>query len=298
MNVLEVEGLHVAHGGVEAVHDVSFEVGAGEVLALLGANGAGKTSTLLAVSRLVPPSAGRVRVNGHDLAGMPPETVARLGVAHVLADRGTFGSLTVADNLRMGLYGSGRDGTDPGRLAVEEVLELFPVLRERRNQPAGQMSGGQQQQLAIARALVQDPRLLLLDEMSMGLAPGLVVELFDLLGQLRSRGISVVLVEQFVGQALRLADRAVVLEQGRVVADERPENLARQTLAGVYLGGADVVPGSVEAPEAVSATEMVAVPVEGRDLRALQLLAVRRGLPVADVVRQLLEDAVSRELAR
>ena len=153
------------------------------------------------------------------------------------AGRGLFPGLTVADNLRMGLYGAGRDGSEDGRAAVEEVLDAFPILRERRDQAAGTMSGGQQQQLAIARALVQRPRLLLLDEMSMGLAPAVVADLFALVGDLRDEGIAVVMVEQFVGQALKVADRAIVLEQGSVVASGAPEELSQDDLAAAYLGG-------------------------------------------------------------
>ena len=293
MTLLEVEGLTVAYGAVVAVQELSFRVAAGEVLALLGANGAGKTSTLLGISRVVRPAAGTVRVHGEDLAGRSSEEVARLGVAHVLADRGTFASLTVADNLRMGLYGAGRHRSDEGRSAVDEVLDLFPVLRERRRQPAGQLSGGQQQQLAIARALVQGPRLLLLDEMSMGLAPALVADLFRLLGTLRDRGIGVVLVEQFVGQALAVADTVVVLEQGRAVASGPPAALGRDTLAAVYLGGGHA-PSLDAVPDAVAAREQVAVPVEGRDLRTLRRLADERGVPVADLVAEMVSSGVAR----
>ncbi len=166
MSLLEVRDLQVRYAGVVAVRDVSLSVDAGQVLAVLGANGAGKTSTLRAISGLVRAS-GSVLFDGQPLTGLAPEVVARHGIAHVPAGRGLFPTLSVADNLRMGLYGA--RSRDDG--VVEEMLETFPILRERRDQAAGTMSGGQQQQLVIARALVQRPRLLMVDEMSMGLAP-------------------------------------------------------------------------------------------------------------------------------
>jgi branched-chain amino acid transport system ATP-binding protein len=290
--LLEVEGLQVAYGGLLAVRDVSFTVAAGEVTAVLGANGAGKTTTLLAVSGLVRTRGGDVRVDGRSVVGLAPERIARLGVAHVPAGRGIFPGLSVADNLRMGLYGAGRDRTEDGRAAVEEVLATFPILRERRDQAAGTMSGGQQQQLAIARALVQRPRLLLLDEMSMGLSPTIVLDLFALVKRIAADGVGVVMVEQFVGQALRVADRAVVLEQGRVVAAGAPSELTADEIGAAYLGGhveLTDLPGPP--PEAVQ-TQPVALP--GVDVRRLERLAARRGVPVEVVAQELLEDALDR----
>jgi branched-chain amino acid transport system ATP-binding protein len=222
---------------VVAIRDVSLSVAAGEVTAVLGANGAGKTTTLLAVSGLVPARSGSVRFDGRPLLGLSPERVARCGIAHVPAGRGVFPGLSVADNLRMGLYGAGSDGTPDGRAAVAEVLEAFPVLAERRDQAAGTLSGGQQQQLAIARALVQRPRLLMLDEMSMGLSPTVVLDLFALVQRVAAAGVAVVMVEQFVGQALKVADRAVVLEQGVVVAAGAPGELTHEQIGAAYLGG-------------------------------------------------------------
>jgi branched-chain amino acid transport system ATP-binding protein len=290
--LLEVEGLQVAYGGLLAVRDVSFTVAAGEVTAVLGANGAGKTTTLLAVSGLVRARGGDVRVDGRSVVGLAPERIARLGVAHVPAGRGIFPGLSVADNLRMGLYGAGRDRTEDGRAAVQEVLATFPILRERRDQAAGTMSGGQQQQLAIARALVQRPRLLLLDEMSMGLSPTIVLDLFALVKRIAADGVGVVMVEQFVGQALRVADRAVVLEQGRVVAAGAPSELTADEIGAAYLGGhveLTDLPGPP--PEAVQ-TQPVALP--GVDVRRLERLAARRGVPVEVVAQELLEDALDR----
>jgi branched-chain amino acid transport system ATP-binding protein len=274
------------------VRDVSFSVAPGEVTAVLGANGAGKTTTLLAVSGLVRPRAGDVRVDGRSVVGLAPERIARLGVAHVPAGRGIFPGLSVADNLRMGLYGAGRDGTDDGRAAVEEVLTTFPVLRERREQPAGTMSGGQQQQLALARALVQRPRLLLVDEMSMGLAPRVVLDLFELVQRIAADGVGVVMVEQFVGQALRVADRAVVLEQGRVVAAGAPAELTAEEIGAAYLGGhVEVVDVPGPPPEA---RQEQSVALSGTDVRRLERLAAQRGIPVETLAQELLEDAIHR----
>src|SRR4051794_2494209 len=165
-------------------------------MAILGANGAGKTSTLRAITGLVPPAGGSVLVDGTDVTGWSPERLAHLGIAHVPAGRGIFGSLTVADNLRLGLFGVSADRSPEGRDRLAAVLTTFPVLGDKRMQPAGQLSGGQQQQLAIARALVQAPRLLLLDEMSMGLSPTVVTDLFRIIGGLREQGIAIIMVEQ------------------------------------------------------------------------------------------------------
>jgi branched-chain amino acid transport system ATP-binding protein len=295
LTLLEVEHLQVAYGGVVAVRDVSFSVSAGEVTAVLGANGAGKTTTLLALSGLVRPRAGEVRYEGRSLLGMAPERIARLGIAHVPAGRGIFPGLSVADNLRMGLYGAAKDGSDDGRAAVEEVLGTFPILRERRHQPAGTMSGGQQQQLAIARALVQRPRLLLLDEMSMGLAPKVVMDLFDLVQEIAGQGVAVVMVEQFVGQALRVADHAIVLEQGRVVAAGAPSELTADEIGAAYLGGHVTLPELPGPPP--EARQGQSVPLAGVDVRRLEKLAAERGVPVETLAQELLEEALHRSRA-
>ncbi|MDT7549697.1 MAG: branched-chain amino acid transport system ATP-binding protein [Actinomycetota bacterium] len=294
--LLEVEGLRVTYGGVVAVRDVSLSVQPGEVLAVLGANGAGKTTTLLAVSGLVRVRAGDVRLDGRSIVGSAPEAIARQGVAHVPAGRGIFPGLSVADNLRMGLYGAGRDRGADGSAAVEQVLDTFPILRERRDQPAGTMSGGQQQQLAIGRALVQRPRLLLLDEMSMGLAPSIVADLFALVGELRSSGIAVVMVEQFVGQALQVADRAIVLEQGTVVAAGAPADLSADDIAAAYLGGGGEPQVAVRPPPA-SARERFSVSLPGADARRLERLAAAQERPVGEVLDELLAGALAADRA-
>ena len=285
MTVLEITDLQVAYGGVVAVRDVSLSVDAGEVLAVLGANGAGKTTTLRAVSGLVKPRSGRISVDGQPLRGLSPEAIARLGVAHVPAGRGLFPSLSVADNLRMGLYGArSRD-----EAVVEEMLETFPILRERRDQAAGTMSGGQQQQLVIARALVQRPRLLMLDEMSMGLAPRVVAELFVLVAGLRAKGMAVVIVEQFVGQALAVADHAVVLEQGSVVSAGKPSELSTDELTEAYLGG-DAQASRYAPPD--RAREQVRVSMRGADVRRLEQRATAEGRTVEDLLADLVREAL------
>lgn len=283
MSLLEVRDLQVRYGGVVAVRDVSFSVDAGEVLAVLGANGAGKTSTLRAISGLIR-STGKVDFDGTSLTSLSPEVVARQGIAHVPAGRGLFPTLTVADNLRMGLYGART--SDDG--VVEEMLEAFPILRERRDQAAGTMSGGQQQQLVIARALVQRPRLLMLDEMSMGLAPRVVAELFVLVAGLRDKGMAVVIVEQFVGQALAVADHAIVLEQGSVVSSGAPSDLSTDDLTAAYLGtDAD----SVHRPPD-HARERVPVSLRGADVRRLTERAAEQGRTVEDLLGEIVRESL------
>jgi branched-chain amino acid transport system ATP-binding protein len=294
--LLEVDGLRVTYGGVVAVRDVSLSVAPGEVLAVLGANGAGKTTTLLAVSGLVRVRGGDVRVDGRSIVGQAPEAIARQGVAHVPAGRGIFPGLTVAENLLMGLYGAGRTKTADAATVVDQVLETFPILRERRNQPAGTMSGGQQQQLAIGRALVQRPRLLLLDEMSMGLAPSIVADLFGLVASLKESGIGVVMVEQFVGQALKVADRAVVLEQGVVVAAGAPDELSEDDIAAAYLGGGGQPEVAVR-PAPATARERHSVSLHGSEARRLHALAAAQGRPVDEVLSELLAGALAGDSA-
>jgi branched-chain amino acid transport system ATP-binding protein len=278
--LLSVEGLTVRYGAVVAVRDLTFDLLPGRTLAVLGANGAGKTSLLRAITGLEP-STGRIRIDGQDVSGRPAHRIARQGVAHVPDSRAIFPSLSVADNLRMGLYGAGRE--DRASEALAGIHDLFPVLAERADQTAGTMSGGQQQMLTIARALVQSPRLLLIDEMSMGLAPAIVDDLFDVIRRLQRQGMTIVLVEQFVGQALGVADDVLVLEQGRTVAAGTPAELASDDLAGAYLGGAEVdqdlaidVP-----PPPAHVTETVDVTLGPRDLRRLERRAAQAGTTVA-----------------
>jgi branched-chain amino acid transport system ATP-binding protein len=208
--VLSVGGLHAGYDGGDVVHDLDLEVGDGEVVALLGANGAGKSTALRAICGLVAPSEGHVEVAGTDVTGWPADRLARHGVAFVPTERHLFPRLRVRDNLALGAYPR---RLDPAR--SDAVLQLFPRLGERLRQPAGTLSGGEQQMLALARALVRGPRLLVLDEPSTGLAPRLVEELFGALASLvREGGVTLLLAEQQVARALALADRGYVLEDG------------------------------------------------------------------------------------
>jgi branched-chain amino acid transport system ATP-binding protein len=241
--MLELEGLRVAYGPITAVQGLNLSVAEGELVALVGANGAGKTSALAAVAGVVRPVAGRVRLAGEDVTRWPPERMVRKGLAMVPETRDIFPDLTVAENLRLGAYVR-RDR--PGVAAdLAAMVELFPVLGERLHQAAGFLSGGEQQQLAIARALMSRPRLLLLDEPSLGLAPALVGRVLELVRHLRSEGRTILLVEQNVRQTLEIADRVYVLAHGQLQASGRPEQLrATLDLAGVYLGQAPRAAGS------------------------------------------------------
>ena len=227
--LLEVEDLRVRYGAVEAVHGVSFAANAGEVTALIGANGAGKSSTLAAISGLVP-AGGRIRFDGREIAGLPAHAIVRAGVVQVPEGREILARMTVEENLLMGLR-------DRDRSTLGSAYERFPILRERRALLAGSLSGGEQQMLAIARALLARPRLLLLDEPSLGLAPLVVKRVFETLADLRRQGVTMLLVEQNALRALRLADRAYVMELGRIVMRGTGTELARdESVARTYLG--------------------------------------------------------------
>ena len=237
--MLDVAGLSARYGPVHALRDVSLTVRAGELVALIGANGAGKSTLLRAIAGLHGPSEGRVTVEGRDVTGRPPEAMLRAGVALVPERRRVFGDLTVRDNLQLGGYALPRGADFPRRLAegVEDAYALFPVLRQRSRQLAGTLSGGEQQMLAIGRALMSRPRLLLCDEPSLGLAPLVVGEIMRLLARLREGGTTVLLVEQNARLALRFADRAYVLEVGRVaLSGASADLLADDQLKAAYLG--------------------------------------------------------------
>ncbi|HUG63622.1 MAG TPA: ABC transporter ATP-binding protein [Gaiellaceae bacterium] len=206
--LLVVEELEVRYGNLVAVRALSFEVGAGEIVGLIGPNGAGKSTTLHAIAGLVPYASGDVLLGGKSLRGGPPEKIARAGVALVPEGRRIFGSFTVEENLHLGLAARRSTGA---AAAVESVYGLFPILAEMRDRPAGALSGGQQQQLAIGRALVAEPDVLLLDEPSLGLAPTLVDLVFEALGAIREHGVTVLLVEQRAQRTVALADRTYVL---------------------------------------------------------------------------------------
>jgi branched-chain amino acid transport system ATP-binding protein len=233
--LLELDGVEARYGSVKALHGVSLSVGEGEVVAVLGANGAGKTTTLRAISGTVRRS-GTIRFAGRSISGRSPEAVARLGIAHVPEGRGTLSELSVAENLRLGAY-LRRD-----RAAIREderrVLTHFPWLGERRNQRAGSLSGGEQQMLALARALMLRPRLVLLDEPSLGLAPKVVGDIFRIVADLNEReSLTVLVVEQNATLALEAASRAYVLEVGRVALEGSSDELRRnESVRRSYLG--------------------------------------------------------------
>ena len=214
MTALVVEGLEVRYGAVRAVRDLSFTVEPGEIVGLIGPNGAGKSSTLHAIMGAAPVAAGEVRLGGASLLGRKPEDVARSGIALVPEGRRIFGELSVEENLRLGL--AGRRSQSGAGEAVERAHELFPIVREFRSRAAGALSGGQQQQLAIARALVAEPDVLLLDEPSLGLAPRIVDVVFDALAAIRETGLAVLLVEQRAQRTIALADRSHVLSNGEL----------------------------------------------------------------------------------
>jgi len=230
---LEVRGLTARYGPVVAVRDVSLRVGEGEIVALLGANGAGKTTTLMSIVGLHRARTGTISLDGEEIGRLPPERVVRRGVGLAPEGRRIFARLTVAENLRLGAAAGGRD---EGRR--ERLLELFPALRERLRLPAASLSGGEQQQLAIARALMPGPRLLLLDEPTLGLAPKLVRLVFDLVVRLRDEeGVTILLVEQNVHQALRVCDRAYLMRVGGIEAEGPPDELRRdRRVQAAYLG--------------------------------------------------------------
>jgi branched-chain amino acid transport system ATP-binding protein len=233
--LLEVRGLTARYGPVVAVRDVNLRVGEGEIVALLGANGAGKTTTLMSIVGLHRARTGTIELEGREIGHLPPERVVRRGVGLAPEGRRIFAGLTVAENLRLGAAAAGRARDDARR---ERLLELFPALRQRLRLPAASLSGGEQQQLAIARALMSGPRLLLLDEPTLGLAPKLVRLVFDLIARLREEeGVTILLVEQNVHQALRTCDRAYLMRVGTVEAEGTPEELRRdRRVQAAYLG--------------------------------------------------------------
>jgi branched-chain amino acid transport system ATP-binding protein len=234
--LLVVEGLTSHYGPIRALSDVSLTVREGELVAIVGANGAGKSTLLRSLSAVQPKSGGTVRFAGQDITRLPSHKVVACGICHAPEGRQVFAPLSVEDNLRLGAYPHRRDRAWLGR-EIERVYDLFPILNERRNQAAGTLSGGQQQMLSIGRALLGRPRLLLLDEPSMGLAPLLVEEIFRVVQELNQQGVTVLLVEQNARAALRIAHQGYVLETGRVVmAASARELLSDEAVRKAYLG--------------------------------------------------------------
>ncbi|HXK14436.1 MAG TPA: ABC transporter ATP-binding protein [Gaiellaceae bacterium] len=233
MSTLTLDGLGVRYGGVQAVRDLSFEVAPGEIVGLIGANGAGKSSTLHAIMGVAPIVGGDVRLGGVSLRGRRPEDIARSGIALVPEGRRIFAELTVEENLRLGL--AARRSRGPADGVLKSVYELFPIVEEYRARNAGALSGGQQQQLAIARALVAEPDVLLLDEPSLGLAPAVVDIVFDALAAIRERGIAVLLVEQRAQRTVAASDRSHVLSNGELRLTLGPESAGdTETLVAAY----------------------------------------------------------------
>jgi branched-chain amino acid transport system ATP-binding protein len=234
-DLLEVEDLHVHYGPIAAVRGISLRVPAGSIVTLIGANGAGKSTTLRAISGLLTPTTGRIAFDGRPIQGRPPHEILALGIGHVPEGREIFPDLTVWENLRLGAFRERRVG--PVKERLEAVLEEFPVLRERARQLGGTLSGGEQQMLAIGRALMAAPRLLMLDEPSLGLAPRYVERVLEIVQQLNARGLCILLVEQRAQAALRIAGRGYVLETGRIVlTDEGPRLLENEDVKRAYLG--------------------------------------------------------------
>jgi len=233
--LLAVARLQVAYGGINAVKGIDFEVHAGEMVTLIGANGAGKTTTLKALMGLIRPSAGRVRYNDVDITALPSHRLVALGIALVPEGRGVFPRLTVEENIAMGAYC--RDDKGGIRADHDKVFALFPRLAERRRQTAGTLSGGEQQMLAIGRAIMGRPRLLLLDEPSMGLAPLMVQKIFETIRAIAATGVTTLLVEQNAKLALEICDRGYVMESGEItLSDRAPALLANPRVRRAYLG--------------------------------------------------------------
>jgi len=233
--MLDVEHVEVGYGDAVAIWDVSLTVGAGELVTVVGPNGAGKTTLIDAIAGLLPLRAGRVRLDRSDLASVPPHALCGHGIALVPEGRRLFPAMTVEENLEIGCYAPAARARR--RQSLERVYATFPILQERRRQLAGSLSGGQQQMVAIGRALMALPRLLLLDEPSLGLAPQIVDQVFEVVAAIHAEGVAVLLVEQNIVQAFAIAARAYVLEHGRIVAEGAPSDLARDArIREAYLG--------------------------------------------------------------
>ncbi len=241
MALLELSGVHVHYGGIEAVKGIDLRVEEGEIVTMIGANGAGKTTTLKTISGLKRPTAGSITFGGRRIDGVPPHRIVALGIGHAPEGRRIFGRMSVLENLQMGLYGA-KDGSRESRRkserhALERVYRLFPLLKERASQLGGTLSGGQQQMLAIGRALMTRPALLMLDEPSMGLAPMLVERIFDTIREINQEGTTVLLIEQNAHMALNAASRGYVIESGAIAIEDTSQNLlGNDQVRKAYLG--------------------------------------------------------------
>lgn len=235
--LLDIRDLHVAYGSIAALKGISLAVDEGEIVAVIGPNGAGKSSLMRTIAGLVTPAAGEVALHGENTRGRPPERLVTEGISLVPEGRHIFGTLSVGENIRLGATTrwEGRDVLDR---ELDTLLDMFPILRQRFRQRAGQLSGGEQQMLAIARALMAAPKLLLLDEPSLGLAPLVIQAVYDVIARLRAKGVTILVVEQNIQLALKAADRAYVLDTGRVVLSGTTAELrARSDLDKAYFGG-------------------------------------------------------------
>jgi len=233
--MLELNGVHARYGAITALRGVSINVSQGELVALLGVNGAGKSTTLGCIAGVLRPWQGGIAFEGGSIVGKSPEQIARLGISLVPEGRDIFPSLTVEENLRLGAFT--RSERTEYRRNLDEVYDLFPVLKERLQQPGGTLSGGEQQQLAIARALMSSPRLLMLDEPSLGLAPALVDQIFELIARLHQRGVTILLVEQNVDRTLEIVDRAYLMNTGLIESQGTAQQLrSRADIESIYMG--------------------------------------------------------------
>jgi branched-chain amino acid transport system ATP-binding protein len=238
--MLSISNLHAGYGKVEVLHGISLEVPKGSVVTLIGSNGAGKTTTMRAISGMLKPKSGSVTLNNKEIAGLESYTVARLGMAHSPEGRKVFSTMSVTDNLLLGAFPRFTRSRPRGNIKedLESALELFPRLKERQSQLAGTLSGGEQQMLAMARAVMLKPELILLDEPSMGLAPILVEEVFQIISDLKAKGVTMLLVEQFAAAALNVADYGYVMENGRIAVHGPAESLKNDpAVKSAYLGG-------------------------------------------------------------
>jgi branched-chain amino acid transport system ATP-binding protein len=238
--MLSIQNLQAAYGKVQVLHGISLDVPKGKLVTLIGSNGAGKTTTMRAISGMIKPKSGTVTLGGKDITGLESHKIARAGLAHSPEGRRVFGNMSVTDNLLLGAFPRFTGSRPKGdiKIDLEQALELFPRLKERRTQLAGTLSGGEQQMLAMARAIMLKPEVVLLDEPSMGLAPILVEEVFRIILRLKSEGVTMLLVEQFAAAALNVADYGYVLENGRISVHGPAESLKNDPkVVAAYLGG-------------------------------------------------------------
>jgi branched-chain amino acid transport system ATP-binding protein len=235
--MLKLASIHTFYGPIEALKDINIEVNQGEIVCLIGSNGAGKSTTLMTISGILKPSSGCIRFEGKTINGIPPHRIVKMGISQVPEGRRIFPKLTVKENLEMGAYTKFKVQSSKFKVHLDKIYELFPVLKERHKQLGGTLSGGEQQMLAIGRALMSGPKLLLLDEPSLGLAPIIVSKIFKTIKEVNREGVTVLLVEQNARAALKLSDRGYVLENGRVALEGKGEELLKnEAVKKAYLG--------------------------------------------------------------